>query len=187
MTYSQRREEQHILEHFGDFVGSYLDIGSYDGRTFSNVRELAERGWKGVCVEPAAHAFSKMLDDPPPGAKLVHAALGPRTGLCSFIETKDAVSTTDRAHVRKWKEHVTFVPAYTVSVTIRDLLREFPGPFQFVSIDCEGTSMWLFREMQEHFDRLDTSLICVEHDGAQVHLDGWKSIYRSAENEILAR
>ena len=186
MVFSQRDEESVILEHLqGD--GTYLDIGSYDGKTFSNVRALAEKGWRGICVEPAAHPFAAMLDDPPPGAKLVHAAIGPRTGLVSFLETKDALSTTSRAHARKWGQYASFTPAYTVSITIHDLLKEFPGPHRLVSIDTEGTSMWLFKEMAPLFDEIGTEMVVVEHDGEGVHLDGWERVYGSVENVILKR
>ena len=185
MAFSQRNEEDFILQLEGD--GTYLDLGSYDGKTFSNIRALAERGWKGVCVEPAAHAFAAMLDDPPPGARLVHAAIGPKTGLCSFMESKDAVSSTSRAHARKWQGAVRFVPAFTVQVSISHLLDNFPGPYRFISVDTEGTSMWLFREISPYLDTLETEMICVEHDGETPHIDGWESVYRSAENEILRR
>lgn len=183
--FAQRNEEHHILKLEGE--GKYLDLGSYDGSTFSNIRALAEKGWTGVCVEPAAHAFAAMLDNPPPGAKLIHAAIGPRTGLCSFMESKDAVSSSNRAHVRKWQQAVRFTPAYTVQVTIQDLLNDFPGPYRFISVDTEGTSMWLFRELVPRLDELETEMICVEHDGEKPHIDGWESVYRSAENEILVR
>ena len=187
MAFSQRGEEEVILNHFGNYKGQYLDLGSYDGKTFSNIRQLAESGWRGVCVEPAAHAFAAMLDDPPPGAKLVHAAVGPRTGLCSFLETKDALSTTDRAHAKRWKEYASFIPAYTVSISVADLLQDFAGPFEFVSIDTEATSFSLFKEFIPHFDALKTQLVCVEHDDHPIHLDGWEQIFKSAENLILRR
>lgn len=187
MTYSQREEEQVILDHFGDSEGSYLDIGAFDGKTFSNTRALAEKGWKGVCIEPGAFAFAAMVDDPPPGAKLVHALVGPRTGLASFMLSKDAVSSADRAHARKWQGAVRFTPIYTVSVTVRDLLKDFPGPYRLVNLDTEGTSMWLFHEMSTLFEGLETEMIVVEHDGAHVHLQGFKEVYRSPENVILRR
>ena len=34
--YSQRDEELHILGYFGDKVGRFIDIGAYDGKSFSN-------------------------------------------------------------------------------------------------------------------------------------------------------
>lgn len=186
MTYAQRDEERYI-EKLGD-SGRYLEIGSYDGKTFSNTRALAERGWEGVCVEPAAHAFAAMLRDPPPHAKLIHALLGPRTGLASFLQTQDAVSTTDRNHAEKWKGYaVPFTLTFTVSVSVIDLLKDFPGPYRFISIDTEGTSMWAFREFAPLLEHLEVEMICVEHDGAKPHAPGFHEIYRSAENSILAR
>lgn len=183
--YAQRDEEKYTEALEGH--GTYLEIGSYDGKTFSNTRLLADRGWKGVCVEPAAHAFAAMLDDPPPGAKLIHAAVGPRTGLVSFLQSRDAVSTTERAHARKWQQAVRFTPSFTVQVSLDDLLKDFPGPYRLVSLDTEGTSMWLFRAISPYLDELETEMVIVEHDGESAHLDGWETVYRSAENEILVR
>jgi len=58
--YSQSGEQKIILEHFGSFVGTFASIGENDGQTFSNVRALTLLGWKGVCVEPAEIAYSKL-------------------------------------------------------------------------------------------------------------------------------
>lgn len=187
MTYSQRDEEHHILDYFGTSKGRYLDIGAFDGTTFSNVRALADRGWEGVCVEPGAYAFAALADNPPPGAKLVHALVGPKTGLASFMLSKDAVSSTSRAHARKWKEAVNFTQITTVSVSPPDLLRDFPGPYRLLNLDTEGTSMWLFREFAPLVDELGVEMIVVEHDGASVRLDGFYECYRSPENSILRR
>lgn len=185
MTYAQRDEEHWIGQMEG--TGRYLDVGAFDGSTFSNVRMLAERGWEGVCVEPGAFAFAALADDPPPGAKLVHALVGPKTGLASFMLSRDAVSSTSRAHAHKWKEAVRFTPIFTVSISPADLLRDFPGPYRLVNIDTESTSMWLFHQLSPLFDDLETEMVCVEHDGAQVHLDGFHEVYRSPENSIIRR
>jgi FkbM family methyltransferase len=181
---TQNDEDQYLPE--GD--GTYLDIGSYDGKLFSNVRPLAERGWKGVCVEPAAHAFAKLLDDPPPGAKLVHAAIAPRTGLVSFMQSTDyCVSTTDRAHAERWKNDTTYVPTFTVGITVADLLKDFPGPFRLISIDTEGTSVWVFHELAPRLDELECEVVIVEHDGSLLHAPGFKEVHRTPENSILQR
>lgn len=184
-TYAQRGEEEHILALAGE--GTFLDIGAFDGKTFSNTRALAERGWKGVCVEPAAHAFAQLVDDPPPGATLVHAALAPRTGLCSFQLSKDAVSSTERAHVRRWKETVPFTAIYTVGISVHDLLKDFPGPYRVISIDTEGTSTYLAREFAPLLEGLGTEMLIYEHDNDFVHIDGFTEVYRSPENIILRR
>lgn len=183
--YAQRDEESHIFKLEG--TGTFLDIGAYDGKTFSNTRALAEEGWSGVCVEPAAAAFAKMVEDPPPGAKLIHALIGPTTGLCSFLHSRDAVSTSDRAHARRWQGAVAYTPIFTVSVTLDDLLKDFPGPYRLISIDTEGTSSFLARSLVPRLDDLDTEMLIYEHDGDFIHIDGWKEVYRSPENVILRR
>jgi FkbM family methyltransferase len=184
--FSQREEEQVILEFFGDSTGRYLDLGAYNGSTFSNTRALAERGWEGVAVEPAAPAFAAMLNGPPPHARLVNVLVGPHTGLASFLVSRDAVSTTDRAHARKWGAE-TFTPIFVGSITIFDLLKDFPGPYRCLSVDTEGTSSYLVRTIAPMVDELELQLICYEHDNNYVHIDGFKQVYESEENCILVR
>lgn len=185
MTFSQGEEESIILSMDG--VGRYLDIGSYDGKTFSNIRALAERGWKGVCVEPAAYPFDVMVCDPPPGATLVNALVSDERGLTAFHYSRDALSTTSQAHRDRWADRVTFTPVYVAAITIEDLLERFPGPYRFISIDTETTSMSLFRKIVPLLDSLETEMVAVEHDGETPHIEGWRSVYRSGENEILQR
>ena len=41
--------------------GYFIEIGAYDGITFSNTAFLEkERKWKGICVEPMPNAFNKL-------------------------------------------------------------------------------------------------------------------------------
>ena len=183
MTYTQGKEHRVIDTLEG--TGRFLDIGAYDGKTFSNIRSLAERGWEGVCVEPAAHAFHQMLQDPPPGAILVNALVGKRTGLASFLVSNDAVSTTERQHAEKWKRFASFTAVFTVSISVDDLLTNFPGPYRFVSIDTEGTSRDIFEQLD--LDALETELVCVEHDGFSIQRKGFQKVYEDANNIILRR
>lgn len=187
MNYSQRDEQTVILAHFGDTQGRFLDVGSYDAWTFSNIRALNDRGWTGTCVEPSAAAFAAMLDNPPEATRMVNALVGPRTGLASFLHSKDAVSTTERAHAKRWSGAVTYTPVFVGSVTVTDLLQECPGPYNFLSIDTEGTSMWVLSQFIPLLDHLDTELVCVEHDGAEALIPGWMQVYKSPENLILRR
>ena len=38
--YSQNQEEEVIVSYFGNKIGNLIDIGAYDGITFSNSRKL---------------------------------------------------------------------------------------------------------------------------------------------------
>ena len=57
--YTQRDEEPFILKHFElmKSPGRFLDIGAFNGETFSTTRQLALNGWSGVCVEPSQIPF----------------------------------------------------------------------------------------------------------------------------------
>ena len=59
--YSQNNEEQIILNYFSGKKGTFLDIGANDGVTLSNVRALAELGWKGALIEPSKISYDKAV------------------------------------------------------------------------------------------------------------------------------
>jgi FkbM family methyltransferase len=43
--------------------GMFVEIGAYDGRTWSNTWGLAEIGWKGVYVEPVRELYDKCVNN----------------------------------------------------------------------------------------------------------------------------
>ena len=61
--YSQNNEERIILNYFLNRKGNFLDIGANDGITLSNVRALAEMGWKGCLIEPSKKAYNKAVEN----------------------------------------------------------------------------------------------------------------------------
>ena len=166
--YPQRDEEAVILKVFqGMEPGRFLDIGAYDGKTFSNTLALAERGWSGVCVEPSPTAFVGLLKThgANPRITLVNAAVNDGHGMVRFWDSGgDAISTTDPDHKAKWikKANVPYREIYVRAITVPLLLQEFPGPYDFVDIDTEGTSADLF--MQMPWRGIRPRAICVEYD-----------------------
>jgi FkbM family methyltransferase len=167
--YSQRNEQEVILELVGDHRGSFLDIGAYDGKTFSNTMALVERGWKGVLVEPSPLPFKSMLElhGENPRLRLVNAAVGLERGLTKFWPTDDAVSTTHSPNYEKWKDTAKFFqPYYVAQVTFGELLAMFADvllpDLGVLNIDVEGVSV----ELLTHFPFLlfRPRIICIEHD-----------------------
>ncbi len=59
--YSQNNEEKFILEHFKNRKGKFLDIGAYDGKTFSNTFALVELGWSGLEIEASPINFVNLM------------------------------------------------------------------------------------------------------------------------------
>jgi FkbM family methyltransferase len=52
-----------FVERFGYITdGSFVEIGAFDGYTWSNTWGLAEAGWKGLMVEPQPEFFDKCVE-----------------------------------------------------------------------------------------------------------------------------
>jgi FkbM family methyltransferase len=195
--YSQNNEEQFILAHFKGKIGRFLDIGAYDGRTFSNTLALVEQGWTGVCVEPSPSVFVSLLKlhGKNPRVKLVNATVGFKTEFVNFYDSDgDAISSLSLAHVAKWTANspVVFTPYYVYTITLPMLFDQFGCDYDFINIDVEGSSYQLFTTLPMH--RLDkTTLLCVEHDGnltqaIQVGNNfNFHALTSNGENVILAR
>src|SRR3990167_11406135 len=144
--YSQHDEERIILEYVGNQKGRFLDIGAYNGITFSNTRKLSELGWSGVCIEPDPISFSKLMEvyDGNPNVQLVNMAISDKWELLKFYESRgDAVSTCNKNNVQIWSKAGTkFRIIYVASSSIRTVLSAFPGNFDFINLDIEGMS-WM--------------------------------------------
>jgi FkbM family methyltransferase len=192
--YSQNDEEKYIVEFFKDRVGSFLDIGAYDGITFSNTRRLWELGWSGVLVEPNPDSFSRLqanyTDD---RVILVNAGINSSPGLTPFFSSKDAVSTSVDSHKTLWEKAVAFQKIYVNMTTVGDILDAFPGKYPFVNIDVEGDNLQVLKDTP--LDEIGCQCLCVEYGSEENEIiehvtkssDLWKMVYRNAENLVFVR
>lgn len=197
--YSQSGEQAHVLELAAKLPkGNFLDIGAGDGVTFSNTRALAEAGWHGVVVEPAAWAFDRLVDLYAEPGEPAHPVLP----VCAIVTPEhetfarfaysrgDHLSSIDPEHERKWASQVAFRHVYGATVRLADLLDAF-GPFSVVSIDAEGITQQLVRRYRTHPQWGKVRLIVYEHDGGRTEklptFEGWALIARTANNVIYAR
>jgi len=199
MSYSQNNEEAVITDYFKGTKGHFLDIGAYDGKTFSNTLRLAEMGWSGVCIEPSPTVFPALLKvhGENPNITLVNAAICPERlpRMVEFYDSGgDAISTTDMKHVEKWEAgyKCKFQKFFVYMMPLAEVFTKFGCSFQFINIDVESTNHALFLELP--FSHLtDTRMICVEHDGNDMNMEGkahsWGFVRLSfnGENLILAR
>lgn len=177
--YSQHGEQQVITDYFGQFIGTLLDIGSNDGKTFSNSRALLEKGWYGVLVEPSEVAF-KMLQENNQDfvCQLHNVAIGEYSGMTDFYESGSLCSSKDHSLVssmkeketRRWRKKskpsdpiVEFTKTKVPVIPLAQLIKEsMCDTFEFVSIDTEGMELEILRQM--NFEAMGTRLICVEYN-----------------------
>lgn len=196
MKHSQGDEEIFILKHFKDKPGGrFLDIGAYDGKTFSNTRALAEGGWHGVLVEPSPQCFIGLCKnyEGNNNVMLVNALIGKEPVLVKFYNSGGAVATTDRNHYEKWSSiQQDFTTIYLPMLPVNELLKSVGFTFDFLSIDTEGMDFEILQQL-EPFAFCNASLICIEYG---THLDsiysmllshGYKAIFHNEENLICSK
>jgi FkbM family methyltransferase len=197
--YSQNNEEQVILELFNGAAtpGRFLDIGAWDGKTFSNSYRLVELGWAGVLVEPSPTAFTALLalHGGKPHLTLANVALARQPGLIKFYDSGgDAVSTAVEAHVAKWEAHsqVRFKPFHLLAMDLPWFFHEFGGDYDFINLDVESLNWDLFQDLLPLVTPR-VKVICVEHDGLDDEMEalakplGFTRRLFNGENIILAR
>lgn len=191
MSYSQGEEEQHILEHCPE-KGRFLDIGAWNAKNLSNTRALYEKGWSGVLVEPSPEPFLGLLKEygNDERIELLCMAIGDR-GYARFHASADALTTCSTINYERWREAGGFYGRFWASVvSIQSIIENF-GPFDFVSIDTEGTSVQVFQDLLLCGAR--PACICVEHDFKNVETleiakqAGYREVYFSGENQVFAR
>jgi FkbM family methyltransferase len=199
--YSQSNEESVILDYFKDFTGTFLSIGENDGVTFSNVRALAERNWKGVMVEPSPKAYEKLkaLYNGHKGFYIYPYAISSHNGkamlqesgpLCSASDV-GLVSTFHSQEKQRFEKSVRYDPVEVTTFRWKTFLNRLRiKEFDMISLDVEGSELDILPEM----DLSKTSLIVIEWNGKEnlkteyeKYLEGFKLIYTSPENLIYAR
>jgi FkbM family methyltransferase len=199
--FSQSGEQATILEWAERHgPGRFLDIGAADGLTASNSRALALAGWSGVCVEPAAALFDKLayVYADRPDVNCVQAALVPyldEARLIPFHMSHDLVSTTVDRYADTWAELVEFIPCHVTAVDVVELLAAFPGPYDFVTVDTEGTSLALWdslRAVDGLFAPGAMAVVEAENGGErwtvqQAAHEGWARLGVTPNNVLLER
>jgi FkbM family methyltransferase len=199
--HSQNNEEQIILNYFRDNTGTFLSLGENDGLTFSNVRALAERGWRGVMVEPSPKAFQRLkeLYNGHKGFYVYQFAISDHNGkamlqesgpLCSPSDV-GLVSTFHSQEKQRFDKSVKYDPVEVKTFKWKTFLNRLTiKEFDMISIDVEGSELAILPDM----DLSKTKLICIEHNGKaelkaeyEKYLNGFKLIYTSGENLIYAR
>jgi len=199
-VYSQNDEERWIVNHFQNInpaQSRFLDIGAYDGKTFSNTLRLAELGWNGLCIEPAPSCFLGLMGvhKDNPRVELLNAAVIPGNAakILPFHDSNgDAVSTLVDAHVVKWQASAKFRKFYIPALPIGAVFAQFGTGFEFLNLDVESLNIELFRELPLA-QMPSLRLICVEHDGHYGEMMaitaplGFQMLTRNPENIIFGR
>ena len=173
--YSQYDEDVQ-LKHILPKTGYFLEIGAYCPYIFSNTRFLVEMGWHGCYIDGCSYSISRFIDEykENDNITIVQALVGDTDKLVEFYNsikgdltssfvTNDAVSTTDKNHMNKWKNGgYPFRKVYTQMISTKTLETILPNTVDFINIDVEGQSAHLATLI--NYDNLNTKVVCIEHD-----------------------
>lgn len=194
--FTQRDEEDYILPFFNKVIGRFLDIGAYDGETFSTTRALALKKWMGVCVEPSLSilpALEKRYENNP-RVIIIPKAITMQTGVIDFYDSGgDMISSISLKHVALWEsKNCTFKKVKVETLSPDDLFKQVGYNFNFISLDVEGTNLEILR----HFPLpllTHTKMLCIEFDQQAkeviqiVKPFGFTLLHSTAENLLLIR
>ena len=148
--YSQRNEETYILRYFEKQMGRFLDIGAFDGKTFSNTRQLALNGWGGVCVEPCPSVIGALesLYKDNKKIKIIKKGIGKEKGVLPFYDFYgDAIGTFDKKHALLWEKKAKrkWIELQVPVIAVNDLFEQVGFNFDFINIDTEGWSLEILK------------------------------------------
>jgi FkbM family methyltransferase len=197
--YSQNNEEKYILDYFGDYVGTFADIGANDGITLSNTRKLMELGWSGICLEPSPKAYARLEENCKNFPKVYTYPFaishtnremtlnesGPLLG----ADDTSLVSTFFDHEMDRFKKSVKYTPVTVKCFRWKTFLnRPKIKKFDFISIDIEGGELEVLPQM----DLSHTRMIIIEWNGKNKLAfteicAGFNLIGENAENLIFAR
>lgn len=125
--------------------GFFVDVGSYDGITYSNVHNLALAGWKGICFEPVPEYWAKCVEVYKPyPVKVIQVAIGNKSGelymeiagASSSGSLRDLAIMHDSFLNAGFTGEKIYVPMSTLDAQLD--LYQAPRYFDVLSLDPEG-------------------------------------------------
>lgn len=136
-------------------VGTFVEVGAYDGEFVSNTVTLADAGWHGVYIEPVPEFVQRCADRHArnPNVQVLHTAAGPEDGATVEMRVAGTLSTSNAdmlalyQHMNWSKDHVTDQVVRVPSNRL-DTLLELAGvqpSFDVLVIDTEGWELNVMR------------------------------------------
>ncbi len=132
--------------------GFFIEVGAYDGESFSNTSCLADHGWSGIYIEPIKTFYEKCRKrhKKNENVKVLNLAAGIEDKEIT-IYRGDALSTTNKEQMNKYKEiswskHVQFTEEKCMQRPLEKILLDnnVPLSFEILVVDVEGKEKEVF-------------------------------------------
>lgn len=191
-------------------IGTFVEVGAYDGFTFSNTWGLAKRGWEGLLVEPIPKLALKCRENHRhhPKVSVVQSAVGDHSGTVSLV-IADALTTANHAQASEYRTVEWARPLVTDAsmevpmITLDTLLEREKTPigFDLLVVDVEGyegavfkgfdLSRWLPKMLIVELADTHPDLSLTANDDARlstfIQETGYQIVYKDAINTVFAQ
>ncbi len=190
MSFSQRNEEEYILRFFEGQTGNFLDIGAFHPETFSTVRGLYGKGWKGTLIEPSDNNYPFIRDyyKDDKEMEVIQTCVGTFDGEIDFWDSGgDALSSINIEHKLKWEKNYGchFTLCKSPIVTFDTLLTKTKySEYKFINLDVEGTNWDILQTIDPY--KVGCRMICIEFEDKKPQITAYlteRGFYKLHETE----
>lgn len=136
---------QIFMDYFGyKNDGWFVEIGAFDGVSYSNTWALAVAGWKGLCAEPVPeYAELCRKNHESHDVTVVETCVGNAEGFIDF-SVAGVLSTYSKEYLNSnfWKNDYAIAKPIKTKITTLDnllCLYNIPVGFDVLSVDVEGS------------------------------------------------
>jgi len=155
--YGQLRQDllaKYFFRYYPAKKNTFLDVGAFDGISYSNTRLFFEEGWSGVCIEPCLKNYAKLelLYQGTPVLTVRVAATDYEGELELNVATipwaekwgSDVSSPSDEI-INHWPDYIWGKEVVSATTVDRILELNHIEHIDFASIDVEGEEMAVLR------------------------------------------
>ena len=193
---------------FGEKIGTFVEVGAYDGYKYSNTWGLANCGWSGHYIEPmpAAYRNCNQYHAKNKQVKIHQLAIGDGTGRIK-IRADGPLSSSDKKQIEIFKKsgwvrkgEGNWVEVSQITLDEFLTTNDVPNPFELLVVDVEGSEWSVFKNFD--LEKWQPQVVIVElHDKNDRYLSKreeciklakyikryYKVIYKDNTNTVFVR
>ena len=178
---------------FGVNNGYLVEIGAYDGKTYSNTSGLLKKGWKGLLVEPVPEFFQMASNfySEYPNVKLVNRAIGEASGKLTLNISGPLTTGSEKLLSRyqniSWASKFLTSKSIEVPVcTLSETLEEYgvPRDFEILVVDVEGLESEVMNGLR--WDVFHPKMIIIELADFHPDFENLRQTNRALARKIIA-
>ena len=190
--------------------GMFVEIGAFDGYSYSNTWGLAERNWDGLLVEPIPEQVLKCRSHHKahPGVRIIQTAIGAFRGTVSLMSAGELTTANhaqaDEYRATAWARRLVTGTSVEVPIATLDSLLEeeqIVPEFDLLVVDVEGyerevfagfsLSRWLPRMLIVELADTHPDLSVTAGKDAQLSIEiqsvGYRIVYKDEINTVFVQ